>query len=160
MQKTYGFCGVQGDVCAEARRNPAISALASAGYFGGNWGNRPAGRGPMERFHLAYATHREDACPIFARFLKAPKEDAPESENWKIAPKPGTVYLVCTSAGEVGVNISADHLVCDLSTFDSMAQRFGRVNRFGDRDDTRIDVVCPKEFDEKDDYEARLNSDN
>jgi CRISPR-associated endonuclease/helicase Cas3 len=37
-----------------------------------------------------------------------------------------------------------------------MSQRFGRVNRFGDRDDTRIDVVYPKSFDEKDDLEARL----
>ena len=43
-------------------------------------------------------------------------------------------------AGEVGVNISADHLVCDLTPFDSMAQRFGRVNRFGDGD-AQIDVV-------------------
>src|SRR5206468_2015948 len=49
----------------------------------------------------------------------------------------------------VGVNISADHLVCDLSTFDSMAQRLGRVNRFGDRDDTRIDIVCPTKFNDK-----------
>jgi CRISPR-associated endonuclease/helicase Cas3 len=47
-----------------------------------------------------------------------------------------TVYLVCTSAGEVGIDISADHMVCDLSTFDSMAQRFGRVNRYGLRKDT------------------------
>lgn len=54
-----------------------------------------------------------------------------------------TVYLICTSAGEVGVNISADHLVCDLSLFDSMAQRFGRVNRFGLATDTRIDIVHP-----------------
>ena len=61
-----------------------------------------------------------------------------------------TVYLVCTSAGEVGVNISADHLVCDLSTFESMAQRFGRVNRFGERDDTRIDILYPDKFDLKD----------
>jgi CRISPR-associated endonuclease/helicase Cas3 len=72
--------------------------------------------------------------PVFARFL--PKAEAAE----------GTVYLVCTSAGEVGVDISADHLVCDLSTFDSMAQRFGRVNRFGNRDDTLIDVVHPDAF--------------
>lgn len=70
--------------------------------------------------------------PAFKRFL-------PEAEA-----APETVYLVCTSAGEVGVNISADHLVCDLSTYDSMAQRFGRVNRFGDRADTRIDVVHPE----------------
>jgi CRISPR-associated endonuclease/helicase Cas3 len=45
--------------------------------------------------------------------------------------KEGTVYLVSTSAGEVGVDLSADHTVCDLTPFDSMAQRLGRVNRFG-----------------------------
>jgi len=78
--------------------------------------------------------------PVFQRFL-------PESSRDKnIEAAEGTVYLVCTSAGEVGVNISADHLVCDLSTFESMAQRFGRVNRFGNRDDTEIHVVCPASF--------------
>jgi CRISPR-associated endonuclease/helicase Cas3 len=82
--------------------------------------------------------------PIFQRFL-------PESNrNKAVKPASGTVYLVCTSAGEVGVNISADHLVCDLSTFESMTQRFGRVNRFGERDDTQIDVVYPKELGKKD----------
>lgn len=82
--------------------------------------------------------------PIFQRFL-------PESNrNENVTPTSGTVYLVCTSAGEVGVNISADHMVCDLSTFESMTQRFGRVNRFGDRDDTRIDIIYPKEFGKKD----------
>jgi len=55
-----------------------------------------------------------------------------------------TVVLVSTSAGEVGVNLSADYLVCDLSTFDSMAQRFGRVNRFGRRLDTEIHVFHPE----------------
>jgi CRISPR-associated endonuclease/helicase Cas3 len=68
--------------------------------------------------------------PIFARFDR--KSTTP--------PQLGTVYLVCTSAGEVGVDFSADHLVCDLTPFDSMAQRFGRLNRFGDGD-ARIDVV-------------------
>jgi len=67
---------------------------------------------------------------IFARFM--PKPD--------VTPQQGTVYLICTSAGEVGVDISADHLVCDLTPFDSMAQRFGRVNRFGNGD-ARIDVA-------------------
>ena len=83
--------------------------------------------------------------PIFARFLPKPK----------VTPKSGTVFFVCTSAGEVGVNISADHLICDLSTFESMAQRFGRVNRFGDRDDTRIDIIHPTEFDADNEYELR-----
>jgi CRISPR-associated endonuclease/helicase Cas3 len=93
----------------------------------------------LERDRLA----RSDS--IFARFLPKPL----------VEPKPGTVYLLCTSAGEVGVNISADHLVCDLTPFDSMAQRFGRVNRFGDRDDTQIDVVHPAHFDGGTDYDLR-----
>lgn len=71
--------------------------------------------------------------PVFARF--DPKSEVPETDVRK-----GTVYLVCTSAGEVGVDMSADHLVCDLTPFDSMAQRFGRVNRFGSGD-ARVDVV-------------------
>jgi CRISPR-associated endonuclease/helicase Cas3 len=103
----------------------------------------------LERNRMA-DPRKEDACPIFARFLKPPKPDADETERWKVEPTLGTVYFVCTSAGEVGVNISADHLVCDLSTFESMAQRFGRVNRFGENSDTRIDVVHPKSFETKD----------
>lgn len=49
-------------------------------------------------------------------------------------------FLVATSAGEVGVNISADRCVCDLATYESMAQRFGRVNRFGACADSTITV--------------------
>ncbi len=88
--------------------------------------------------------------PIFQRFL--PNSNRAEG----VTPQEGTVYLVCTSAGEVGVNISADHLVCDLSTYESMAQRFGRVNRFGDLTDTEIHVVHPKTFDAKDEFSSRL----
>ncbi|ADG68962.1 CRISPR-associated helicase Cas3, Anaes-subtype [Planctopirus limnophila DSM 3776] len=85
-------------------------------------------------------------CPIFARFLPPPKANDSQSPSWKVTPAAGTVYLICTSAGEVGVNLSADHLICDLSTYESMAQRFGRVNRFGDRDDSSIHVIYPSTF--------------
>jgi CRISPR-associated endonuclease/helicase Cas3 len=74
--------------------------------------------------------------PVFARFSPSPE----------VAEKDGTVYLICTSAGEVGVDMSAQHMVCDLSTLDSMAQRFGRVNRRGEGA-AMIDVV----------YETDLN---
>lgn len=79
---------------------------------------------------------------IFKRFLPGGSNDG--ETNW----------LVCTSAGEVGVNISADHLVCDLSTFESMAQRFGRVNRFGERKDTEVHVIYPTEF-KDDEFDQR-----
>ena len=98
----------------------------------------------LERNRQADPRH-ENADPVFARFLNPPK---PDEEPWKIVPKPGTVYLICTAAGEVGVDISADHLVCDLTPFDSMAQRFGRVNRYG-MGDARIDVVYEMKPNEK-----------
>ena len=41
------------------------------------------------------------------------------------------VILVATSAGEVGVDLDADHMVCDLVPWERMVQRLGRVNRRG-----------------------------
>lgn len=40
--------------------------------------------------------------------------------------------LVATSAGEVGVDIDADHMVSDLAPWERMVQRLGRVNRRGE----------------------------
>lgn len=79
--------------------------------------------------------------PVFQRFL-------PEKDRAKHIELPtGTVFLVATSAGEVGVNLSADDMVCDLSTYESIAQRFGRVNRFGLCDDSEVTVVHETKFD-------------
>jgi CRISPR-associated endonuclease/helicase Cas3 len=58
--------------------------------------------------------------PVFRRF--EPKQ-SPEGA----APQPA--FLVATSAGEVGVDLDADHMVCDLVPWERMVQRFGRVNR-------------------------------
>jgi len=89
--------------------------------------------------------------PIFQRFLP------PSNRDSDVTATEGTVYLVCTSAGEVGVDISAGHMVCDLTPFDSMVQRLGRVNRFGDGH-AMIEVVHPTAFDtekQPDGYESR-----
>ena len=59
--------------------------------------------------------------PVMQRFL------APENR-----PDDGPAILVSTSAGEVGFDLNADHLVCDAAPLDSIIQRFGRVNRRGD----------------------------
>lgn len=71
--------------------------------------------------------------PVFARFLPRAGDD--------VELKEGTVFLVATSAGEVGIDLSADHLVTDLPPFDSLAQRLGRVNRYGDGD-AEVHVYC------------------
>jgi CRISPR-associated endonuclease/helicase Cas3 len=41
-------------------------------------------------------------------------------------------FLVATAAGEVGVDIDADHMASDLVAWERMAQRLGRVNRRGE----------------------------
>jgi len=73
--------------------------------------------------------------PVFARFLPRPHK------NVKL--RDGTVFLVATSAGEVGIDLSADHLVTDLPPFDALAQRLGRVNRYGEGD-AEVHIYCDK----------------
>ena len=78
------------------------------------------------------------------------------------------VFLVASPAGEVGVDLNAGHMVCDLVAHERMVQRLGRVNRRGGEDrQSTIDVLAlppemkdkaPKDAKEKAerDFEARL----
>lgn len=55
--------------------------------------------------------------------------------NGKLDPSDPTnqqpVFLISTSAGEVGFDLNADHLIGDAAPLDSWIQRLGRVNRRG-----------------------------
>ena len=62
--------------------------------------------------------------PVLRRFLDG--EEKPEDRHGK-----EPAILVSTSAGEVGFDLNADHMVCDGAPLDSMIQRLGRVNRRG-----------------------------
>lgn len=113
---------------------------------------------------LIYVQSPEDALDIFNRLRKAVGSERVELltgtmrgyERDKLVQKSlfqkflnsgssveDTVYLVSTSAGEVGIDIDADHMVCDLTTLDSFIQRLGRVNRRGGMNKTaQVDVVA------------------
>ncbi|MDQ3255936.1 MAG: type I-U CRISPR-associated helicase/endonuclease Cas3, partial [Acidobacteriota bacterium] len=52
-----------------------------------------------------------------------PKEDRTLTE--------GCRFIVATAAGEVGIDLDADHGICDLVSLERMIQRFGRINRLG-----------------------------
>lgn len=41
-------------------------------------------------------------------------------------------FVIATSAGEVGIDLDADHMVSDLVAWERMVQRLGRVHRRGD----------------------------
>ena len=67
-------------------------------------------------------------------------------ENTVSLVTPGTppeqpTFLIATSAGEVGVDLDADHMVCDLVEWKRMVQRLGRVNRRG-KGDACIEVIA------------------
>jgi CRISPR-associated endonuclease/helicase Cas3 len=68
-------------------------------------------------------------------------------------------FLIATSAGEVGVDLDADHMVCDLVPWERMVQRLGRVNRRGEGDATIVvvhgDEPKPKNPDAPTDQEKR-----
>jgi CRISPR-associated endonuclease/helicase Cas3 len=71
--------------------------------------------GTMRGFERDRMVHH----PVFEAFAKA---ERPSQSCW----------IIATSAGEVGVNISADRLITDLDTAEHLLQRFGRLNRFGE----------------------------
>lgn len=79
--------------------------------------------------------HKRDqmaACnEVYRKFLHAESVDE-------------SIYFVCTSAGEVGIDIDADHMVCDMSSMDSLIQRLGRVNRRGGQQ-AQVDIVYEEE---------------
>ena len=59
-----------------------------------------------------------------------------------------SVYLVANAAGEVGLDLDADHLICDLQPADRFIQRLGRVNRRGKRSaDVHVVYAKPKSQD-------------
>lgn len=63
-------------------------------------------------------------------------------------------FLFATSAGEVGVDLDADCMVCDLVAWERMVQRLGRVNRRGDAEANVIVLVEPKPRPNKQEQEA------
>jgi CRISPR-associated endonuclease/helicase Cas3 len=64
--------------------------------------------------------------------------NAPPPEGDAVQP----AFLIATSAGEVGVDLDADHIVCDLVPWERMVQRLGRVNRRASPGEALIDVFC------------------
>ena len=72
-----------------------------------------------------------DGNEVYRKFLNAESVDE-------------SIYFVCTSAGEVGIDIDADHMVCDMSSMDSLIQRLGRVNRRGGKL-AQVDIVYEEE---------------
>jgi CRISPR-associated endonuclease/helicase Cas3 len=68
-------------------------------------------------------------------------------------------WLVSTSAGEVGINLSCERMITELDTAERLLQRFGRLNRFAEASGVAW-VVFPegKSFDRNKDRHSRLEA--
>ena len=65
-------------------------------------------------------------------------------------------FLIATSAGEVGVDLDADHMICDLVEWERMVQRLGRVNRRGNGDASIEVIAAPRSKEKPEDWGKRL----
>lgn len=61
------------------------------------------------------------------------------------APPLEPTFLVATAAGEVGVDLDADDLVCDLVPWERLVQRLGRVNRRGNGS-AQVEIWAPADL--------------
>jgi CRISPR-associated endonuclease/helicase Cas3 len=85
-----------------------------------------------ERLHMTGDKDLDVAgSPVFERF----KPGAPLDAEGRPA------FLIATSAGEVGIDLDADDLVCDLVAWERMVQRLGRVNRRSAPGQARVAVI-------------------
>jgi CRISPR-associated endonuclease/helicase Cas3 len=82
---------------------------------------------------------------VMQRFLK------PDND-----PTQGECFLISTSAGEVGFDLNADHMVCDAAPIDSLIQRLGRVNRRG-KGDAKVILVCEPAKKDKESKSKKLD---
>ena len=112
--------------------------------------------GTLRGFERDRLTCGDDAKDAGSRASQPPKHAAQDSSLDAELTSPASVftmftkstfdgrrvqcYLVSTSAGEVGADLDADDMVSDVSTFDSLVQRLGRVNRSGGRSSRAVVV--------------------
>ena len=73
------------------------------------------------------------------------------------APPEQPTFLIATSAGEVGVDLDADHMVCDVVEWERMVQRFGRVNRRGNGDACIAVIAAPRAKEKDEEWQKRLD---
>jgi CRISPR-associated endonuclease/helicase Cas3 len=87
------------------------------------------GRKLEEEFKLKYG---EDFIILHARFMYL---DRKEKEEWIENHRKNSHILIATQVCEVSLDISYDFLFTELASLPALIQRFGRVNRYGERID-------------------------
>jgi CRISPR-associated endonuclease/helicase Cas3 len=72
-----------------------------------------------------------DRVMLLTGTMRGNERDALTFDAFKVEPPEGRFFLVATSAGEVGIDITSERIITGLATVDHLAQRFGRLDRYG-----------------------------
>ncbi len=126
-------------------------------------------RKPKDARKLAGAIRKKHGCdvPLITGEQRGLERDelietAAFKQFTEAAPRDRECWLVATSAGEAGINLSCDRLITELDTADHLLQRFGRLNRFGETEGVAT-VVVGKKHSERElatlDYLKQLDGD-
>jgi CRISPR-associated endonuclease/helicase Cas3 len=83
--------------------------------------------------------HRPTATDLLIHGRFRPAERAAQTR--KLHEKGQDRIIVATQAIEAGVNISSQTMITELAPWSSMAQRFGRCNRYGECNDTGAHIL-------------------
>jgi CRISPR-associated endonuclease/helicase Cas3 len=83
--------------------------------------------------------------------------DNPIFKAFTVSEEPAeTHFLVATSAGEVGIDLTCARMITDIASAASLVQRFGRCNRFAESKNAGITVVYKEAEVKKFEREADL----
>jgi len=74
-------------------------------------------------------------------------ETPPPSEGQSVFDTAVPAFIIATSAGEVGIDLDAQGMVCDLVSWERMVQRLGRVNRKGSPRAAPVTVITARDND-------------
>ncbi len=82
-------------------------------------------------------------CLLHSRFR--PEDRHKNLQTFLAPPEENGTICVSSQVVEAGVDVSCDLLITDLAPWASLVQRFGRANRYGESQNTKIFWLDPKE---------------
>ena len=83
----------------------------------------------------------DDCMLVHSRFRKKERQNLNKQLGELISSDEKNMIIVSTQVVEAGIDISAKTLITEMAPWSSLVQRFGRCNRKGDYDDSKIHII-------------------
>ena len=98
---------------------------------------------PKEAVKLYKKLHTQYDTTLLTGTMRGYEKSKLDFSAFKVPDPLTKTLLISTSAGEVGLDISCDLLITEITTADRLAQRAGRCNRWAECSEATVVVVVP-----------------